>query len=209
MVDGQRRTKAEQRAATTRRLLQVGREVFAEQGYAGASTEEIVRRAGVTRGALYHHFADKQALFAAVLADVQRDVAHRIEEAADQESGRWGQLRAGCRAFLAASLDPHVQRIMLLDAPAVLGWEAWRRLDAEHAMRLLREGLDALVAEGGISPQPVEPLTHLLSGAMNEAALWIARSPRTEQALAEATVALDHLLEGLRQAHPRGVVSAE
>lgn len=209
MVDGLRRTKVEQRAATTRRLLQVAREVFAEHGYVGASTEEIVRRAGVTRGALYHHFADKEALFAAVLADVQRDVAHRIEEAADQENGRWEQLRAGCHAFLVASLDPHVQRIMLLDAPAVLGWEVWRGLDAEHAMRLLREGLDALITEGGITPQPVEPLTHLLSGAMNEVALWIARSPPTEQALVEATVALDHLLEGLREAQPRGEVSAQ
>lgn len=208
MVDG-RRTKAEQRATTTRRLLQVGREVFAEQGYAGASTEEIVRRAGVTRGALYHHFAGKEALFAAVLADVQRDVARRVAEAADRETDRCGQLRAGCHAFLAASLDPHVQRIMLLDAPAVLGWEAWRRLDAEHAMRLLREGLDALVAEGGIAPQPVEPLTHLLSGAMNEAALWIARAPRTEQALAEATAALDHLLDGLRRVEPRGATGGE
>ena len=192
------RTKAAQREATIRRLLQVGREIFAAEGYAGAVTEEIARRAGVTRGALYHHFAGKEALFAAVLTAVQHDVAGRVAAAAD-DTDPWAQLRAGCHAFLAASLDPTVQRIMLLDGPAVLGWENWRALDAEHSMRLLREGLEALIAQGLIAPQPVEALTHLLSGAMNEAALWIARSAQTEQALAEATAALDRLLDGLRQ----------
>ena len=204
-----RRTKAEQRAVTTRRLLLAGRDTFAEQGYAETSTEEIVRRAGVTRGALYHHFTDKEALFAAVLADVQRDVARLVEAAANRESDRWEQLRAGCRAFLEASLDPQVQRIMLLDAPAVLGWEAWRRLDAEHAMRLLREGLETLVGTGVIAPLPVDALTHLLSGAMNEAALWIAQSARTEESLAKATAALDRLLAGLRQSEPFGATGGE
>ena len=192
------RTKAAQRKATIRQLLQVGREIFAAEGYAGAATEEIARRAGVTRGALYHHFAGKEALFAAVLTAVQHDVAGRVAAATD-DTDPWAQLRAGCHAFLAASLDPTVQRIMLLDGPAVLGWENWRALDAEHSMRLLREGLEALIAQGLIAPQPVEALTHLLSGAMNEAALWIARSTQTEQALAEATAALDRLLDGLRQ----------
>ncbi len=197
-MDVPARTKAAQREATIRQLIQVGREIFAESGYAGAATEEIARRAGVTRGALYHHFAGKEALFAAVLTEVQHDVAGRVTAATDS-ADPWEQLRAGCHAFLAASLDPTVQRIMLLDGPAVLGWETWRALDAEHSMRLLREGLEALIAQGLIAPQPVEALTHLLSGAMNESALWIARSAHTEQTLAEATAALNRLLDGLRQ----------
>ena len=197
--------KAAQSSATQQKLLAVARAVFATEGYGGARTEAIVRRAGVTRGALYHHFADKEALFAAVLVEIQGEVAARVATAAAAEHDPWQQLTAGCHAFLAASLDPEIQQIMLLDAPAALGWETWRRLDAAHSMRLLREGLEGALATGAIAPQPVEPLTHLLSGAMNEGALWIARSPQTAQALAEATAALKRLLDGLRQP-TRGVV---
>lgn len=193
------RTKAAQREATTQQLIQVGRELFAAHGYAATSTEEIVRHAGVTRGALYHHFSGKEALFAAVLAAVQRDVAARVSAAAEQENEPWEQLQVGCRAFLAASLDPEVQQIMLIDGPAILGWETWRQLDAEYAMRVLHEGLTILVDTAIILPLPVDALTHLLSGAMNEAALWIARAELRDQALAEASSTLDSLLDGLRQ----------
>lgn len=199
----ERQTKATQRAATIRELIRVGREVFAQQGFARASTEEIVQRAGLTRGALYHHFSGKEGLFRAVLEDVQQDVARRVAEAAGRTTTPWEQLLAGCRAFLTASLDPHIQQIMLIDAPAVLGWEVWRRLDAEHSMKLLEDALHALVEAGQIEPLPVDALTHLLSGAMNEAALWIARSDRTEQALADASLTLEYLLEALRREHPR------
>lgn len=193
-----RRTKAAQREATVARLIEVGRDLFARQGYAGASTEEIVRQAGVTRGALYHHFSGKEALFRAVLEDLQRDVARRVAESAESADDPWEQLLRGCRAFLAASLDPPVQRVMLLDAPAVVGWETWRDLDAAYALRSLQEVLGVLIARGAIAPQPAEPLAHLLSGAMNEAALWIARSPDPQAALAEAIAALERLLRGLR-----------
>jgi len=197
MIEAPRRTKVEQREATTRTLLAVARDVFARQGYARASTEEIVRRANVTRGALYHHFGSKEGLFAAVVEDVQRDVARRIETAAGRTDDGWEQLLDGCRAFLATSTDPHMQRIMLVDAPAVLGWEAWRRMDAEHSMKLLTGLLDRLVAAGVIAPLPVAALAHLLAGAMNEAALWIARSEVPDQALDEAAGTLERLLGAL------------
>ena len=195
----ERQTKATQRATTIRELVRVGREVFAQQGFAQASTEEIVQRAGLTRGALYHHFSGKEGLFRAVLEDVQQDIAHRVAEAAGRTTAPWEQLLDGCRAFLTASLDPHIQQIVLIDAPAVLGWELWRRLDAEHSMKLLEDALGALVEAGQIEPLPVDALTHLLSGAMNEAALWIVRSDRREQALTDAILTLDYLLESLRR----------
>lgn len=195
-----RRTKAEQREATMSRLIEVGRTLFTQYGYAQTPTEVIVERAGVTRGALYHHFGSKEGLLAAVLETIQREVARAVEAAADETDDLWEQLVRGCRAFLAASLDPQVQRILLVDAPAALGWEQWRALDAAHSMRLLQALLTEMVEQGLLQPIPVEALAHLLSGAMNEAALWIAQAAEREQALAEATRALDQLLLGLRVA---------
>lgn len=191
--------KAQQTEATTARLIEVATEVFARDGFAHAATEAIVARAGVTRGALYHHFGSKEGLFKAVLEHVQRQVGTRVEESVAGLDDPWEALIAGSRAFLKASLDPQVQRVMLTDAPAVLGWSVWRALDAEHSMRSLRAVLEALAAAGQLSPLPLDALTHLLSGAMNEAALWIAQSPDSEQALSEASTALDHLLAGLRR----------
>jgi AcrR family transcriptional regulator len=191
-------TKAEQRAATTARLIEVAREQFTTHGYADAPTEDIVRIAGVTRGALYHHFGSKEGLFHAVLDAVQHDVGERVEAAAGQVEGTWEQLIAGCAAFLEASRDPQVQRIMLIDAPAVLGWAAWRELDAQYSMKSLGEALAALQAQGELAPLSLDALTHLLSGAMNEAALWIAQSDQPA-ALDEAVAALRHLLAALRR----------
>jgi AcrR family transcriptional regulator len=195
---GTPRTKAAQREQMLQTLLQTARKLFAQQGYAQASTEALVREAGVTRGALYHYFPSKEALFRAVLEDVQRSLAERIVSAAGTSEDSWEQLRLGCEAFLAASLERDVQQIMLVDGPSVVGWQEWRRLDAAHSMRLLDEVLAQLIEEGRIQPQPRAALVHLLSGAMNEAALWIAQSEDPARALADATAALGRLLEGLR-----------
>lgn len=194
----ERITKAAQREATTRRLIAIARDHFTRLGYAHTATEEIVREAGVTRGALYHHFGNKQGLFEAVVETVQAEVAARIEQAALAESTLWGQFIAGCRAFLAAALDPSIHRVLLIDAPAVLGWERWREIDAEHGTRSLRDILTALQAEGVIQTGSVDALTHLLTGAMNEAALWIARCEQPERALAEASRELETLVAALR-----------
>jgi AcrR family transcriptional regulator len=191
-------TKAKQRAATMRNLIDVAREAFANEGYASASMEAIVGGAGVTRGALYHHFGSKEGLFRAVLEDVQAEVASRIMRAAEAQSDPWSQLVAGCHAFLQSSLDPGIQRMMLLDAPAVLGWETWREIDAENSGRLLEEILIILVEQGIIKPLPIAALTRLLSGAMNEAALWIAQSPEPHQSLNESVTTLEMLLSSLR-----------
>ncbi|MFF8382178.1 TetR/AcrR family transcriptional regulator [Streptomyces kanasensis] len=186
--------RAERRAATRQALLAEGWRRFAADGYHHVVLAEVARAAGVTKGAAYHHFDSKAGLFRAVVAEVQRDLGERVATAAERHEDLWEQLRAGCRAFLAAGTDPAVRRILLVDAPTVLGWDEWRALDEESSARHLAEVLTALAAAGVIAGQPVEPLARLLSGAMNEAALWIARGG--DQQAAEQ--ALDRLLVGLR-----------
>jgi AcrR family transcriptional regulator len=192
-------TKSQQREATTARLIDVACDIFARDGYANAATEEIVERAGVTRGALYHHFGSKQGLFLAVLKHIQERVGQRIEAAVLPHQEPWEQLVTGSVAFLQISLDPQVQRIMLIDAPSVVGWTLWRELDAQFSMASLREVLSELIQHNQLPQLPLDALTHLLSGAMNEAALWIATANDPQNALAEATQTLRHLLASLRQ----------
>ncbi|MFB4306500.1 TetR/AcrR family transcriptional regulator [Actinomadura sp. GTD37] len=193
-------TRAEQRAATRRALLAEGRRRFAADGYHDVVLAEVAQAVGVTKGAAYHHFDSKAGLFRAVVAEVQQELGERVAAAADRHGDPWERLRVGCRAFLAAGRDPVVRRIVLMDAPAVLGWDEWRAMDEDSSARHLAEALEDLVKAGIITDQPVEPLARLLSGAMNEAALWLARSP-APKALTQTEQALDRLLDGLR---PRG-----
>ncbi|EPH44021.1 putative HTH-type transcriptional repressor AcnR [Streptomyces aurantiacus JA 4570] len=187
-------SRAEQRAVTRRALLDEGLRRFAADGYHRVVLAEVARAAGVTKGAAYHHFDSKAGLFRAVVAEVQEGLGERVAAAAELHEGLWEQLRAGCRCFLAAGTDPAVRQILLVDAPTVLGWDEWRALDEESSARHLVEALKALAAAGIIADQPVEPLARLLSGAMNEAALWIARGGDP----GAAEQALDRLLAGLR-----------
>jgi AcrR family transcriptional regulator len=190
--------KAQQRVETRLRLLSVARELFAHDGYAVVSLTEIARGAAVTKGAVYHNFDSKAELFRSVVEQVQDEVADRVAAAADVESDPWAQLLAGCRAFLAVSRDRAVAQVMLIDGPAVLGWNEWRAIDEATSARHLTEALTALVENGTIAGQPVEPLARLLSGAMNEAALWLARSDAPDD-LPAVTAALGRMLESLRQ----------
>ncbi|MCG5218013.1 TetR/AcrR family transcriptional regulator [Streptosporangium sp. KLBMP 9127] len=190
-------TRAVLRERTRRTLLHESRRLFATQGYAAVGLSEIVRAAGVTKGALYHHFESKAELFRAVLAEIQQEVGERVAAAADAEHDPWTQLVAGCQAFLAAGADPDVQQIMLVDGPAVLGWNEWRALDEAASARHLAQALTELMAAGVIVEQPVAPLTRLLSGAMNEAALWLA-STADPGDLADTQAVLSRLLESLR-----------
>jgi AcrR family transcriptional regulator len=199
MATSRTNSKAAQRAATSATLINVARELFATQGYNQTGMESIVQQAGVTRGALYHNFGGKEGLFEAVVHAVQRSVAARVSLAASETSDPWEQLIAGCRAFLAASLDREVQQILLLDGPAVLGWEAWRQIDMAYSFRLLLEGLAELERTGQLKTPSAEGLAYMLSGAMNEAALWIARSSEPEKALESAIATLAQLLHTLRR----------
>ncbi|SOD62079.1 transcriptional regulator, TetR family [Streptomyces zhaozhouensis] len=200
---GERRpgVRERQREETRRALLREGRTLFAGRGYADVGLAELVAAAGVTKGALYHHFpGGKTDLFRAVLDEVQQEVGARVAAAADVHDDEWSRLTAGCREFLAAATAPGIDRIMLVDGPAVLGWNAWRAMDEAASARHLAESLAALVEEGTLAPQPVPPLVHLLSGAMNEAALWLASSDEGPEALEETTAALLRMVAALRGA---------
>jgi AcrR family transcriptional regulator len=171
-------TKQDLRSEATRqRLVIAARGLFAARGYAGVGTEEIVRAAGVTRGALYHQFRDKADLFAAVAETIEAEIAQQIAAgalaaAADPLSA----LRAGARLFLEVCAQPEVERVILLDAPAVLGWQAWRDLATRYGLGLLQQALQTAMDAGAIARQPVVPLAHVLIGALDECALYVARA---------------------------------
>ena len=190
------RTQAARLAATRAALLKAARTIFAEQGYAAAATEEIVRRAKVTRGALYHHFEDKRSLFDAVASEVAREIAEKIDAMTPMDDPLKA-LIVGTGAFLDACLDPAVRRIYLIDAPAVLGWHRWREIDAPHGVRSLREGVSAMLAERPDDALAVEPTTFLLAGAFNEAALWIAEAKDEKAARRAMDRSLAALIERL------------
>ncbi|AUS79930.1 TetR/AcrR family transcriptional regulator [Actinoalloteichus sp. AHMU CJ021] len=190
-------SKARQREATRQALITTARALFSRRGYAEVGLNEIARELALTKGALYHHFGSKAGLFRAVVRQAQEEVADRVVAAAERQGDPWEGLLAGCREFLVASSAPEVRRVMLVDGPAVLGWEEWRALDEESSARHLDEVLDQLMTARVIDQQPREPLVRLLSGAMNEAALWLARADSPAQ-LEETVAALRRLLGSLR-----------
>lgn len=191
--------KQVQRSAITRAaLLEAARGLFGERGYAAVGTEEIVRHAGVTRGALYHQFKDKEQLFEAVFEEVEARTTQRIaNEALAGASDPLAALRAGARAFLAVCAEPEVERIVLLDAPAVLGWERWRAIGLRHGLGLVAGTIQAGIDAGAIAPQPATPLAHVLIGALDESALYVARAEDPEAARAEVVGILDRMIDGL------------
>jgi AcrR family transcriptional regulator len=194
--DKGRRTQAERRASTRRVLLDAARSLFAEKGYHGAAAEEIVRRAGLTRGALYHHFEDKKDLFRVVVDEMEGEIDEEIEAAERAQSSLPEAVMAGYRAFLDAVLDPEMRRTFFLEGPAVLGWE-WREIDARHAVGKIEEGLEALIAEGFVEPQPVGPLARLINGTLLEAAFFVAASEDPEVARDEVWGAMERLVGSL------------
>lgn len=190
-------TQAERSEATTKQLVGVARDLFAERGFAGTSIEDIVQAAGVTRGALYHHFDSKTDVFRAVFEDAQRDIARMTVEAARMKRGAWRQIEAGATATLDAFLDPGLQQIVLLDAAAVLGWEGRREIQSRHCIVLWVRGLENAIAEGTLRKRPVEPLAHILFGAVCEAAMTVARADDQQRAMHDVRREVRELLAAL------------
>jgi AcrR family transcriptional regulator len=195
--------RAQRGEATRSALVAAARELFVTKGYFATGTEEIVAKAKVgTRGALYHHFADKQALFRAVFEAVEEDLlarANPTDTARDTAPDAWDQIVAGLQAFLTAALEPEVQRIILVDGPAVLGWNDWRALEARYGITIIEGALQVAMDQGTIRTQPRRELAHLILAAVDEAALLIAHSDDPEAARRNASEALGQLLEGLRR----------
>ena len=193
-------TKAEQADATRTALSAAARQLFTERGYAATSTTEIVERAGVTRGALYHHFAAKDELFRAVFEQLEGEVTEHVAQQALTSDDPLEQLRRGTRAYLDACIDPAVQRVVLLDGPSVLGWETWQEIEQRYGYGLVVAGVEAAIAAGLIAAQPVEALAHVLFGALTEAGMVVARADAPRTARSEMEAAMDRLLDGLRAA---------
>ncbi|PKR87789.1 TetR family transcriptional regulator [Pleomorphomonas diazotrophica] len=190
----ERRTNRERSEGTTATLISTARRLFVERGYADTGTPDLVMAAGVTRGALYHHFADKRALFRAVVVVESRVIAEAVERAAPGGDDPVADLIAGGEAYLDAMAEPGRSRLLLVEAPAVLGTAEAAAIDAEHAGRTLREGIEAALAAGAIRPLPPAALVTLLGATYDRAALAIAEgAPRSD-----CTAVLAAMLDGLR-----------
>ncbi len=197
-----RRTQAERSAATREILVTAARKLFAADGFSEVSTQAIVAEAGVTRGALYHQFADKTELFVAVYEQVEADLVGRVAEALGERepSGPVEAMRMGARLFLDLCAAPDVQRIVLVDAPAVLGWQRWREVGARYGLGVIEAMLTAAIADGAIPEQPVRASAHVLLGALDEAALYVSRAEDPERARDEMYAVCDRIISGLAQA---------
>lgn len=192
-----RRTQAERSSTTRAALLAAGRELFAQHGFSGTGREDVVDRAGVTRGALQHHFGTKDALFRAVFEQIEQDLMAAVATAAMGGADPLAQVRLGCGAFLDACLDPAVQRIALIDAPAVLGWVTWHEIEDRYALGLVVEGIRHAMDAGQITPGNPEPVARLLLGALTEAARVVVNARHQRAARREVGEVVDRLLAGL------------
>lgn len=195
----ERRTQAERSESTRAQLLAAGRTLFAERGYANVGTEEIVRAAGVTRGALYHHFNGKQELFRAVFEEMEAELAKRFATEALARDDPWEAMLAGIEMYLEISSDPAAYRIGLIDAPAVVGYAQWREIGAKTSLGLIELGLQNMIDAGMARRQRVEPLAHAILGTLEAAGRYVAEADDVETARREMSEVLRSLLEGFRE----------
>jgi AcrR family transcriptional regulator len=195
---GVKRLRERQAAATRDHLVAVARQRFAEQGYGATSIEDVVQRAGVAKGALYHHFSGKDALFRAVYESVLADVVSAVMAAASAEQEPWASVRAGLSAFLDACLDPAFRRIVILESVSVLHPEVREAEIGQVELPMLRTVLTPLAAGTVLPDVAVDALAHVALGGLYGAALFIARSPDPGAARREVDVVIDILVGGLR-----------
>jgi AcrR family transcriptional regulator len=190
-----RRTQSERTAHTRAALIAAARRLFGAEGFVAVGTEKITREAGMSRGALYHQFADKTDLFAAVLDQVEAEIAQRVVDAVAglDPADTGAMLLAGADAWLDASSEPDLQRIVLIDGPSVLGWDRWRQICLRHTVGLIAALIQDGIDRGAIPPQPVDALTHVLVGAVDEAALYIAQADNERAARADIDLVLRRL----------------
>lgn len=193
---GSRRSQQERTRATTAALVAAARELFVAEGFAGTSLGAICDRAGVTRGAFYHHFENKEQIFREVYAAEQKELGAVVRRAFLAERDPWDGLVAGSRAMLEASLEPAVRRITLVEAPGALGWTVMRGIQA-GCKEQLRIGLALSVEAGCIPDRPLAPLTSLLYGGLCESALDIAGADDPRAVLEDTITQLEALLTGL------------
>jgi AcrR family transcriptional regulator len=193
------RTQSERSAATQSALIAAARKLWGERGYAEVGTPEIAAAAGVTRGAMYHQYADKAALFAAVIEIVETDAMQRLSAAvlAAEPASPAAAMRIAADAWLQIATEPEIRRLVLLDAPAVLGWAAFRELNQRFGLGMTEQLLAAAIDAGELRAQPMRPLATVLLGAIDEAAMVIAAADEPAAAHAEVRGVVHDLLDGL------------
>jgi len=191
---GSIRKTYEEAQKTRDEILRAGIAACTRSGYDGLSLAQMAEDAGVTRGALYHHFAGKKGLLREMVEALLTEMGAAIETAANREADGWAALEAGCRCFLRESQQPEYQRIVMTDGPAVLGIAEWRELDFRHTTRTLAEALTELAGQGEIDVPDSEAAAEALAGAMNQLSLWVAAGNPKETAWRT----LERLLEALR-----------
>jgi AcrR family transcriptional regulator len=198
MAEVERDGRAERGEATRAALMEAARELFSERGYSAVGTNEIVQRAGTTRGAMYHHFPDKRELFRAVYEDTERMLVEGLAAKVATIEDPWEALVAGMRSFFDISSDPKLMQLGLIDGPAVLGWEAWREIGNRYGLGVTTAALQRAMDAGMLRPADVTLLAHMLLAALGEAAMLMANAddPQAERERVEAT--LMAMLEGLR-----------
>jgi AcrR family transcriptional regulator len=198
-MEQKRRTQGERSAATREALTTAARRLWGERGFAEVGTPEIAREAGVTRGAMYHQFADKTALFVAVIEDVEQRVMDELAAgvAAARPTTPAAALQAALDQWLTICVDPEVRQLVLLDAPSVLGWARFRELTQDYSLGMTEQLLRAAMDAGQLAPQPVRPLAHVLIGALDEGAMVIAGADDRERARREVREVLLRLVDAL------------
>jgi AcrR family transcriptional regulator len=194
-----RRTQEERSAATRDALISAARKLWGRRGYAEVGTPEIATAAGVTRGAMYHQFADKAALFREVVEAVEQEVMARMATMVATSGGTSpaDALRAAVDAWLEVSADPEVRQLILLDAPSVLGWAAFRDVAQRYSLGMTEQMLTEAIRAGQLARQPVRPLAHVLIGALDEAAMAIATAEDPKRARRETRQALHRLINAM------------
>ena len=190
--------KIKQGLVTADRILAVARRVFEKKGFQAATTQEIVDKAKITKGALYHHFASKRDLFEAVYRATEEQMGRKIQESSGSKKAPFDQLVAGCFAYLECCAEDGFHRILRLDGPAALGTEQWQAIDREYGVNRLLPFLSELQNKGVIRTANVEAFAYQLTGAMNEATFWIAQQTSKSKALADSKKVLAGLLESVR-----------
>ena len=189
--------RVEQGQATRAALIDVATDLFATNGYDATAIPTVLAAAGVSRGALYHHFESKEALFEAVLKSVEAQTMVKVTRAARDAADPLDGLRRGCAAYLAMCRDPVVRQISLIDAPAVVGWERWREIDEQHAFGLVKAAIAAIAADGRVKPELVDVMAHMVLAALLEVALLVARADEERLAIRRGQEAIDELLTAL------------
>jgi AcrR family transcriptional regulator len=187
--------RAKQAEASRTKMRRRARLLFASKGYVNSTTEDLVRSTGLTKGALYHHFGDKEGLFRAVVEDLQRELAEVVARATAAEADPWARVEAACKAYLEVSLRPDVERIVVLDAPSVLGWHEWCEIDKQYGVAMFDTTLRRAMDAGVVRPQPADTLAQVLLGALNVAARVAAAQPDDHD---EVWATVGRLLSGLK-----------